>query len=58
MQFVDLSVPLENDKGWAPWWVRNRVKYQGHRFGRFAARLLFGVGPKHLRTGPSCGPDR
>jgi kynurenine formamidase len=51
MRIVDLSVPLDNDKEWVPWWARNRVKRQSHRFGRLAMRLLFGVGRKHLRTG-------
>lgn len=51
LRFIDLSVPLDNDRSWAPWWARTRVKRQGHRFGRFAVRLLFGVSPKHLRTG-------
>lgn len=51
MKYVDLSLPLENDKAWAPWWARNRVKYQGHRFGAFVIRLLFGPKKKHLKTG-------
>ena len=51
MNFIDLSLPLENDKTWAPWWARNRVKYQGHRFGSFVIRLLFGVGRKLLPRG-------
>jgi len=40
MRFVDLSVPLENDGSWAPWWARNHVKYQNHRFGRLAIWLI------------------
>jgi kynurenine formamidase len=51
MRVIDLSVPLDNDAAWAPWWARNRVKRQGHKFGAFAIRLLFGVGAKYLRTG-------
>jgi len=51
MKFIDLSVTLENDRGWAPWWAVNRVKYQSHRFGRFAVWLLYGIGAKYLRTG-------
>jgi len=51
MKFIDLSVTLENDRAWAPWWAANRVKYQSHRFGRFAIWLLFGIGAKYLRTG-------
>ncbi|REJ85486.1 MAG: cyclase family protein [Planctomycetota bacterium] len=51
MRFIDLSLPLEDDRGWAPWWARTRVKYQDHRFGRRAIRLLFGLGAKYLRGG-------
>ena len=51
MRIVDLSLPLENDSRWMPWWMRTRVRYQGHRFGRFVAWLLFGVKKKHLPTG-------
>ena len=51
MEIVDLSLPLENDRRWAPWWARNRVKYQSHRFGTFTIRLLFGLKQKHLQTG-------
>lgn len=51
MRFIDLSVTLENDGDWAPWWARNRVKYQGHRFGAFAIRLLFKLSPEFLRHG-------
>lgn len=48
---TDLSVTLENDSNWAPWWARNKVKYQGHRFGRLSIRLLFRLSPKFLKTG-------
>lgn len=51
MKYVDLSLPLENDNAWSPWWSRNRVKYQGHRFGAFVIRFLFGVKKQHLKTG-------
>jgi kynurenine formamidase len=51
MRYIDLSVPLDNDAGWAPWWARSRVKRSGHRAGRSAIRVLFGLGKKHLRTG-------
>ena len=51
MRIIDLSVSLEDDAAWAPRWARNRVKYQGHKFGRFAMRLLFGVRSRHLKTG-------
>ncbi len=51
MEFVDLSLPLENDRAWAPWWARNRVTYQSHRFGAFIIRLLFGVKSSLLPEG-------
>lgn len=51
MKIIDLSVPLENDKSWAPWWARNRVKYQDHRIGAKAIRLLFRVPSRLLPDG-------
>lgn len=51
MKYVDLSLPLENDDSWSPWWARNRVTYQGHRFGAFVIRFLFGMKKHHLKTG-------
>lgn len=51
MRIVDLSVLLDNDAAWAPWWARNRVIRQSHRQGRTIIRLLFGVTARHLRTG-------
>jgi kynurenine formamidase len=51
MRFVDLSLPLEDDRRFAPWWARTRVRHQSHRFGALAVRLLFGLGRKYLRTG-------
>lgn len=51
MRIIDLSVSLENDAAWAPRWGRNRIKYQVHKFGRFAMWLLFGVRSRHLKTG-------
>lgn len=51
MRIIDLSITLENDAAWAPRWGRNRVKYQGHKFGRFAMWLLFGVRSRDLKTG-------
>ena len=50
MQFVDLSTSLENDAAWAPWWARNKVRYQHHRFGRFAVWLLTRL-PSRLLVG-------
>ncbi|NIS59645.1 MAG: cyclase family protein [Proteobacteria bacterium] len=51
MSIVDLSVTLDNDKNWAPWWARTHVKRQNHKFGRLAVWLLFGLKPRYLRTG-------
>lgn len=51
MRIIDLSATLENDRPWAPWWARCRVKYHGHSFGRWVIRLLFGVPARLLRTG-------
>lgn len=50
-QIIDLSAPLENDRHWAPWWARTKVKFQSHKFGRLVIRLLFGLPSKFLRTG-------
>ncbi|BCS98242.1 hypothetical protein DSLASN_38740 [Desulfoluna limicola] len=49
MEILDLSAPLDTDKAWAPWWARNRVKRQGHRFGALAVFLLTGLSPRFLR---------
>jgi kynurenine formamidase len=43
MEFIDLSLPLEDDRGFAPWWARTRVHYQSHRVGLRAMRWLFGM---------------
>jgi kynurenine formamidase len=51
MKIVDLSVTLENDAHWAPWFARNRVKNQSHSFGAWVIWWLFGIRKKHLRTG-------
>ena len=51
MRIIDLSVTLDNDGDWAPWWARNRVRRQGHKAGRAVIRLLFGLKSKHLATG-------
>ena len=51
MRFVDLSVPIADDKDWAPWWARVKVKRQNHTFGRRVIRFLFRLPPKYLRTG-------
>ncbi|MDM9384787.1 cyclase family protein [Chlorogloeopsis sp. ULAP01] len=50
MRIIDLSDTLQNDKSWTPWWARNSVTYQDHKFGRFAIWLLFGITPKYLRN--------
>lgn len=51
MPIIDLSDTLENNRSWSPWWARNSVKYQDHKFGRFAIWLLFKITPKYLRNG-------
>jgi kynurenine formamidase len=50
MRFIDLTMPLENDGKWVPRLLRSKVKYQGHRFGRLAVRLLYSL-PARLLTG-------
>jgi len=47
MRVIDLSLPLENDRAFSPWWARTRVKYQDHQWGRRAMRWLFGI-PRSL----------
>lgn len=51
MKIIDLSVTLENDTHWAPWYARNFVKNQSHAFGAWVIRWLFGIKKRHLRTG-------
>lgn len=51
MRIIDLSVTLENDAHWAPWYARNYVQNQSHAFGAWVIWWLFGLGKKHLRTG-------
>lgn len=51
MRIIDLSVPLDNDRSWAPWWARNFVTRQTHRFGAWVIRWLFGVRRDQLQTG-------
>jgi kynurenine formamidase len=51
MRIVDLSVSLENDADWAPWYARNQVRRQSHAFGAKVIWWLFGIRKKHLRTG-------
>lgn len=46
---IDLSVPLDNDKSWAPWWARNKVIRQNHRFGRLAIWMLVRLAPAYLK---------
>ncbi|MCA9178859.1 MAG: cyclase family protein [Planctomycetales bacterium] len=57
MRVVDLSVPLDNDRQWAPWWARNRVKRQNHAFGAKVIRWLLGLRPRHLKTGVGWAND-
>ena len=49
MNIVDLSVPLDNNRDWAPWWARNRVIRQNHRFGQRAIRWLLGLKKEFLQ---------
>jgi kynurenine formamidase len=51
MKIIDLSVPLEDESGWAPRLLRTRVKHQAHKFGRWAIWWMFGVRKKHLPRG-------
>ncbi|MDA8402714.1 MAG: cyclase family protein [Desulfobacteraceae bacterium] len=50
MQFIDLSVTLDNDKHWAPWWARNKVVRQSHTFGNFAIWLILRLTPSYLKN--------
>lgn len=50
MKMIDLSVTLDNDKSWAPWWARNKVVRQSHAFGRFAIWLILRLSPSYLRN--------
>jgi len=49
VRVIDLSVPLDNNRAWAPRAMRTRVRRQGHRFGAFAIWLLFRLTPRYLR---------
>lgn len=51
MQVIDLSLPIDNNAGWAPWWARTHVRRQGHGVGRLAMQLVFGVRRQELKTG-------
>ncbi|MBU1169468.1 MAG: cyclase family protein [Proteobacteria bacterium] len=50
MKMIDLSVTLDNDKHWAPWWARNKVVRQNHKFGRLAIWFLFRLTPSYLKN--------
>lgn len=50
MEIIDLSVTLDNDRQWAPWWARNKVVRQDHKFGRLAIWLLVRLTPRYLRN--------
>ena len=50
-RIVDLSVPLDNNRDWAPRWARNHIRHQSHRFGRFTIRWLLGLTKDYLQTG-------
>lgn len=51
MRLIDLSLPLEDDRSFSPYWARTKVRYQDHDFGRRAIRWLFGLSAKYLATG-------
>lgn len=51
MRLVDLSTELASDGDWAPKWARSTVKYQDHKFGRFAVWWLTRLRARHLTTG-------
>jgi kynurenine formamidase len=48
VRLVDLSIDLDNNRSWAPFWARNTVRRSGHRFGAFAIWWLFRLTPRHL----------
>ena len=50
-RIIDLSTDLDNNKSWAPWWARTKVKHQGHVLGKWIIRFLFGVKSSFLKTG-------
>lgn len=50
MRFIDLSVPFDNNKPWAPWWARNKISRQSHKFGKFTIWLLFRITPGYLQN--------
>ncbi len=50
MRIIDLSVTLDNDKSWAPWWARNKVIRQSHRFGALAVFLVLRLFPSLLKN--------
>jgi kynurenine formamidase len=58
MRLVDLSVPLANDKDWAPWWARVKVKRQSHAFGARVIRFMFRLPSRYLRTGLGWANDQ
>jgi kynurenine formamidase len=57
VRFVDLSVPLADDKDWAPWWARVKVKRQSHTFGARVIRFMFRLPSRYLRTGVGWAND-
>jgi len=50
MQLIDLTRSLDNNKHWAPWWMRASIRRRSHAFGALAARLVFGVPAKFLKN--------
>lgn len=51
MQYIDLSFPLDNNKDWAPWWARNKVKRTSHKLGKLSIWLLFRLSSRYLKNG-------
>lgn len=50
MRYIDLSLPLEDDAAFAPWWARTKVVNQSHSFGAWAVWLVFGLPQRLLQT--------
>jgi kynurenine formamidase len=57
MRLVDMSVTVDNNKTWTPFWTRNTVSRHGHKFGAFAIWWLFRLTPRYLRTGVGWAND-
>ncbi len=49
MKFIDLSTAIEDNPN-DPWWVRDRIKYQQHKFGALSIMLWLGLPVKYLKN--------